>query len=252
MRLHTLRAIGLVLMASCLVPVFVGCATSRKSHTARTAREQLLLSNAIDQSLEKLCLEPLRRRAVFVSDQYLDCVDKPYVMGTIRHRILANDSRLVASAEEADVVLEVRSGGIGTNQSEGFIGIPAFGLPGMPLDLPEVKLITQETQSGLVKLAFVAYDAKTGIALGQGGTSIARANEDNWYVLGVGPFLDGTISDEVQHATGRNDSVTNAYELIADSDPEPCPRYISLVDEDPAYVPQMAAESSESPEALIR
>jgi hypothetical protein len=246
MRLHYLRAIGFALIAACLAPVLTGCASSRTSHTARTAREQLLLSNAVDQSLDKLCLAPLRRRAVFVSDEYLDCVDKAYVMGTIRHRLLANDSRLVASAEEADVVLEVRSGGIGTNQSEGFIGIPAFGLPGMPLDLPEVKLITQETQSGLVKLAFVAYDAKTGIALGQGGTSIARANEDNWYVLGVGPFLEGSISDEVRHATGSNDSLPSPYELIADSEAEPCPQFISLVDEERRSVPRIASETSDS------
>jgi hypothetical protein len=171
------------------------------------------------------------------------------VLGTIRHRILANDSRLVASAEEADVVLEVRSGGVGTNQSEGFIGIPAFGLPGMPLDLPEVKLITQETQSGLVKLAFVAYDPKTGVALGQGGTSIARANEDNWYVLGVGPFLGGSVSDEVLHATGHNDSITSAYGTLADSEDVPCHSYVSLVDEDASDIPRIASEPTD---ALIR
>jgi hypothetical protein len=132
---------------------------------------------------------------------------------------------------------------------QGFIGIPAFGLPGMPLDLPEVKLITQETQSGVVKLAFVACDAKTGIALGQGGTSIARANEDSWYVLGVGPFLEGSISDEVRHATGSNDSLPSPYELIADAKAEPCPQFISLVDEERGSVPRIA---SETPDSLAR
>jgi hypothetical protein len=202
------------------------------------------LSNAVDQALDKVCLQPFYGRAVFINDQYLDCVDKGYVMGSLRHRVLATGARLAKSADEADIVLEVRSGGIGTNHSEGFVGIPALGIPGFPVEFPEVKLLTQQTQSGLVKLGVVAYDAKTGLALGLGGTSIARANENNWYVLGVGPFQGGSTSDEVLAATGQNDSLIHS--TLAADEVDLCRGSVCLVDDQGTHEPRIARGPSDS------
>jgi len=66
-----LSRVGMVCLLIC-----VGCTSSKTTNTARTSREQLLISNAIDQSLAKVDCSALRGASVFIDDKYLDCVDK--------------------------------------------------------------------------------------------------------------------------------------------------------------------------------
>ena len=100
----------LLALAASLVVLAGGCTTTRMSDTSRTGMEQLLISNAVDQSLEKVDFASLQNRNVFVEEKYLDCVDKGYIAGSIRHRVLQRGARLTDKREDADVVLEVRSG----------------------------------------------------------------------------------------------------------------------------------------------
>ncbi|MCA9080695.1 MAG: hypothetical protein KDA58_09060 [Planctomycetaceae bacterium] len=177
-----------------------GCSSAQTSNTARTSTEQLLVSNAIDQSLNKIDFTPFGGHAVFLSDTYVDCVDKNYVIGSVRHRILAAGARLVDKPEDAEVVLEMRSGGVGTATSEAFVGMPEIALPGM-LTLPEVRLLERKQQHGLAKLGMVAYDPRTKEILGNGGTSLSKSDDSNWYVMGMGPFQNGTVREEVSTST---------------------------------------------------
>ena len=91
----------------CLLLVLValgsGCANMKKTDTARTGKEQLLISNAVDQSLSKVNFEPFAGRAVYVEEKYLDCVDKGYVASSIRHRVSRAGGTLVSKVEDADV-----------------------------------------------------------------------------------------------------------------------------------------------------
>ena len=68
---------GLLLTAG-LTIAMTGCTHTSTSNTARTAKEQMLLSNAVDQSLDKVDFTPLYGQKVFVDDKYLECVDKNY------------------------------------------------------------------------------------------------------------------------------------------------------------------------------
>ncbi len=197
-----------------VVLVTIGCNTTRVTDTSRTGVEQLLISGAIDKSLDRIDFSSLAGRDVFVDDTYLDCVDKKYVVGVIRHRALRERARLVAKAEEADVILEVYCGTVGTDRAEGFLGTPAVSVPGpMPIALPEVKLISQATQYGTAKLGIVAYDAKTKQALSAGGLTRARANDSNFYFLGMGPINTGTVREEV--AIAKEGQPTTPGSLIA-------------------------------------
>lgn len=187
----------------CLVALLVvGCTSARSSNTARTAREQLLISNAIDHALAKTDFSALQGTKVFIEDKYLDCTDKAYLLGSVRHRAMINGASIVAKAEDADIVLELRSGGVGTDTADSFVGTPEIVLPGM-LTLPEVRLISRNHQSALAKIGLVAYDAKTHQLLGAGGVSSSLSNDNNWYVFGVGPYQDGELKNEVKRTTGR-------------------------------------------------
>jgi len=188
------------LLFAALMPMAFGCATGTTSNTARTSVEQLLLANAVDQSLDKINFGYFAGTNVFLQEKYVDCVDKNYVIASTRHRLLAAGAHLVDAPEKADVVVEMRAGAIGTNSANTFLGTPEIALPGM-LTIPEIKIAERRRQDAVAKLGLVAYDPKTNAVLGMGGTSLAASNDSNWFVAGIGPYRTGAIQTEVNQST---------------------------------------------------
>jgi hypothetical protein len=187
-----------------LIPLSIagvcGCAQMKTSTTARTGAEQLLISNSVDQALNKVDWTSLRGKSVFIEEKYIDCVDKAYIIGSVRHRVATAGAKLAAAADKSDLVLEVRSGGVGTDISDAFVGIPAVSVPGF-LTLPDIRFVTHQLETGTAKIGLIAYDAKTHKVLGDGGVSLAKSDNSNWYVFGTGPYQTGTIPKEVDRAT---------------------------------------------------
>lgn len=181
-----------------------GCATTTTTNTARTASEQLLISAAIDRAMSNVSFTDLAGYKVFIDEKYLDSVDKGYLVASLRHRVLQSGGLLVGAADAADLVMEPRSGGVGTDSQESFVGIPAIGIPGLPIELPEVKFASRATQMGTAKLGLVCYDAKTGQSMGSGGETTALTHNNDTYVMGVGPFRSGTVLDQREKAVGFN------------------------------------------------
>src|ERR1700733_2650908 len=149
-----------------------GCAQMKTATTARTGAEQLLISNSVDQALNKVDWTPFHGKSVFIEEKYVDCVDKAYVIGSIRHRVATAGGKLAAAADKSDIVVEVRSGGVGTDISDAFVGIPAVTVPGF-LTLPDIRFVTHQLETGTAKIGLIAYDAKTRKVLGDGGMSLA-------------------------------------------------------------------------------
>ncbi|QDT65673.1 DUF6655 family protein [Calycomorphotria hydatis] len=205
--------LGFAVILSC----GVGCATVKTSNTARTGMEQLLISNAVDQSLNQVDFRPFGHQKVFLDTQYLDCIDKGYVISATRHRLLHAGATIVEKSEDSDFVVEVRSGGVGTDSSEAYVGIPEISVPlPLPLTIPEVRIWSRNQQHGTAKLGIVAYDKKMGSAVGVGGTTLARADDSNSYFAGIGPFQSGDVRSEVK----RSSSVSAPV--------EPIPQYVAF------------------------
>ncbi len=181
--------------------IFAGCTTSRVTDTSRTAIEQLLISNAVDQSLDKLTIPEVTGRKVFLETQYLDSVDKGYVVGALRQRLLASGALLTGDRADSEIVIEVCSGGIGTDNIDSFMGIPGFALHGpMPISIPDVRLYQRKIQYGTAKIILYAYNTADGRMLFNSGKAIARSDDNTWSILGVGPIRHGTVRDEVRQA----------------------------------------------------
>lgn len=178
----------------------VGCATATTSNTARTSTEQLLVTNAVDQSLDKIDFRPFNGHAVFLNDKYVDCVDKSYIIASVRHRILQSGARLVDSADKSEITLELRAGAVGTAASNSFLGVPEVVLPGV-VTLPEVRIAERKKQSGTAKIGLVAYRTETGEALGVGGVALSESDDSNWFVAGAGPFRSGSVKKEITKGT---------------------------------------------------
>lgn len=180
-----------------------GCTSAKMTHTARTGTEQLLISNAVDQTLDRTDFRAFQGQNVYLEEKYIDCVDKAYIIGSIRHRALTAGANLVGKPEEADVVMEVRSGSVGTDTKDTFLGMPALQLPGpLPVSIPEIRMMSRTSQTGMAKIGIVAYDAKTKQVQGNGGVALARSDDNNWFVLGIGPYQNGSVRTEVSRNVG--------------------------------------------------
>lgn len=173
-----------------------GCATTKTSNTARSAMEQLLIANAVDQALDKVDFTPFAGRKVYLDDKYVDCTDKNYVISSVRHRLLRAGANIQEKADTAEIGIEIRTGTVGTDQADQFIGIPEIGVPGM-VTIPELRLVNRKNQTATAKIGLVAYDYATKTALGDGGMTLARSDENQWFVFGVGPYRGGTVYKEV-------------------------------------------------------
>ncbi len=185
-----------------------GCATIKQSDTARTGIEQLLISSAADRALEKFDYRPISGAKVFVDTQYLDCVDKNYVLVALHQHLLANRCTLVSKADESDVIVELGSGAVGTDRNELFVGIPEIPLPPpSPLSMPKIAFFQRTKSMGTAKLALVAYDTKTKQPVMNTGYALARADHRNWQVLGLGGQQSGSVQQELVAQTDESRSV---------------------------------------------
>ncbi|MBR9801625.1 hypothetical protein GYB59_07975 [bacterium] len=196
-------------LASAALIMLVGCSSTTTSNTSRSGTEQLLVSNAIDQTLNKVDFSVFAGHKVYLEEKYLEAVDKPYIVGSLRHRLLQNGAQLVSAADKSQIVIEPRSGGVGTHSASTFVGVPEIVLPGM-LTLPETRLIEKKNQKGIAKIGLVAYETETGRSLGSGGLALSESDDSNWYFVGIGPYQNGSIREEVKQAKKQRPAKTSS------------------------------------------
>jgi hypothetical protein len=143
----------------------VGCSTARESEPGRTATEQLLFSVAAERAVDQLALDIPADTKVFVDPAYIEGTDSKYLLSTIRNRVLRRGAALVDSKDQADLVLEPRIGAISIDRGDTLVGTPDFNVP-IPLagdvPFPELALYKRDTQQGVIKVAAMSYDSKTG------------------------------------------------------------------------------------------
>ncbi|GIW80792.1 MAG: hypothetical protein KatS3mg105_2599 [Gemmatales bacterium] len=187
------------------VSLMMGCGTTRLTDTQRTATEQLLISNAIDQAVDQLDFQALQDKDVYFDPQYLEnAVDRGYLVSSLRQHLLAHGCRLKEKREDATFVVEARTGGIGTDRSSLLIGVPQMTvpsiMPGQPSHIPEIPLAKRTNQKGAAKIAVFAYNRLTGRPVWQSGTLEAVSTARDLWLFGAGPFRGGTIRKRTEFA----------------------------------------------------
>lgn len=200
MRIRARRCQLLIGMMLCAL--LVGCGTTRLTDTQRTATEQLLISNAVDQAVSQLDFRSLAGKAVFFDPQYLDgTVDRGYLVSSLRQHLLANGCSIQEDRTKATYVMEARSGGIGTDRHSLLIGVPQMTvptfIPGQPSQIPEIPFAKKTDQNGIAKIAVYAYNRQTGQPVWQSGVVESISTAKDFWFLGAGPFQRGSI----QHGT---------------------------------------------------
>jgi hypothetical protein len=187
-----------------LVAVLAGCATQRVTNPDRTATEQFLLSKAVADAVEPLSFDVLYGRKVYIDDRFFGSTEKALALGELRAKLLLAGVQVAPDADKAEIIVEVRTAGIGIDRYDSIIGIPAIGAPAaatsaatsvptVGIVTPELALMKEAKQISYASIAYVAYWAKTGEVVASSGPSLGRAWRDDWWILNFGPRTVGTI-----------------------------------------------------------
>lgn len=196
MRLFNKPIVGLMLIF--LLWPAGGCATLRTTDPTHTATEQFLMTEAVTRAVQQLSPEMLRDRLVFVDSQFLSVEQQQFLLGELRAALLMAGVRMAEKRDDAQIIVEARSGGVGIDRYDYLLGIPAFVLPlqsgtGTPLVTPELALFKSLKQRGYASIAFAAYWSKTGELIASSGPFIGKANRADYWFLGTGPRTIGNI-----------------------------------------------------------
>ena len=197
--------IGIAFVVSLVLLIMAGCATVRTTDPPRTATEQFLMSKAADQAIDQLSASALRDRKVYVEMHYLTAATQPsddfsFLVGELRSKLLLNGVRLVNDRDKAQIVLEVRSGGLGIDRYDQLIGIPSIlfsggsnALGSAPFATPELAIVKSTRQKGYASVAFVAYWNDTGELISSSGPFLGRTLREDFWFFGTGPRTVGNI-----------------------------------------------------------
>jgi hypothetical protein len=181
--------------------LLAGCADIRVTDPERTATEQFLLSRAAAEAVDQLTFETLRGREVFVDTDYFAASSQEFVLGELRATLLLAGVQLVPEREDAQIVMEVRSGGVGIDRQNLLVGLPSVVVSaggedsafGVPFATPEIALIKNIQQAGVASVAYIAYWRNSGEVVATSGPYIGRTLRDDWWFLGLGPRTVGDI-----------------------------------------------------------
>ena len=189
-----------VVLAGVLVWCPFGCASVRVTDPKRTATEQFLLAEAATLAVEKLSFEALRGRRIFVDTSHFASLDKEFVIGQLRAKMLIDGVAIAESRDQAEIVVEIRSRAVGIDRYGFLVGIPSFPIPtftgvsaGSAVLTPEIAPIKSTRQYGYASIAYVAFWRDSGQVVISSGPFVGRTMREDWWILGFGPRTVGNI-----------------------------------------------------------
>ncbi len=182
-----------------LVLGMAGCGSVRVTNTARTATEQLLLTESWDRAVRGIDCGILRGQTAYLDTSRLGATDQGWMAFRLRQTLLRQGVRLLDEKEQSRYVIEAGVAAYGTDDYDWKVGIPQIPVPGMLVGvpvtaLPEVSFVRRNRQYGIVKIALFAYDRATGQYVWESPTLMADTSIKCLYLGQMGPFQEGSIS----------------------------------------------------------
>jgi hypothetical protein len=195
-----MRALAVMTLAAALG----ACSTTRVTEPAQTATEQLLVTKAIDDAIAKLKPSLPADTTAYLDTTYLDTAPADallftkYEIAAVRDQLLRNGDRLVADKKDANVAVELRTGGQSIDHNTFLVGIPSFPIP-IPFtsaNFPEIALYKVDRQTGVAKLAATAYGESTGLLAGSSGPQYGSSDHTRISILFFFTMTDSNIEPE--------------------------------------------------------
>ncbi len=176
-------AVGSLLMLT----ILSGCHSVQLTQPPRTAAELLILSKSMDAAVDQIDLSVVGNRRVFLVESYFEGIDKGYGLGSIRELISENGGLLTAEVENADLIVEARSGGLGMDRRDSLLGFPAVTLP-IPfaghVETPEIVLYKTEKLESTAKFALLVYERESGAHVHSTGPLVGHSKFHYHKLLG--------------------------------------------------------------------
>lgn len=196
-----------MLIRSCfllgLMAVLAGCSLEQElSRTPRTAVEQVLLTQAVNQALTNLTVQlpagvnieldaiglESDRSRLRMTNSDLGSLNSPnrdilYIRDTVAAELGRRGYLVRARDMESPYLVRVMAESFGTMQGITFFGIPPVQSLLIPFALPELTLYKQQNQSGYARLHLDIYDNRTGEFLGSSATLVGRTFYNQYTML---------------------------------------------------------------------
>ena len=187
-----------LLMLTIFLPVAPGCSTTRRiTNTPLTALQQLLGTEAVDHAVAKLTWPAIENQRVFVQTASPGAKkDQAYLRQAVAANLAERGATVVKDFSDADYVVTVLAGSIGTDQKDVFFGIPAIQSVILPFALPEIALYKAQEQEGFAKTEVVTTDAKHGGVVHRSGPTRGRTYARTRTVLFVGWYRTDTSRNQ--------------------------------------------------------
>lgn len=193
----------------------VGCGTTKFSDTGRTATEQLLISSAMEDLVDEYDYSRLSGLKLYVRAAN-SATDSDYLKSLIRQQLAANGAFVKDKEDDADYIVEIAPGTVGTNRYELMYGIPETTVPAIgsltsATSIPEFALIKRTDQKAQVKLVMWAYNKTTGSIIWQSGIDTKSSQIRDRWIFGAGPFTTATYDKNAGVRLGADEAIPNTF-----------------------------------------
>jgi hypothetical protein len=138
-------------------------ATRQTTNTQRTWTEQLLVSSSVDRALDRVSWPSLADRAVFVESVSTAAKgDEAYLRSVAATHLALRGAAIVPQRDQAELVVTVLSGAIGTQETSTLIGVPETQSILFPVPFPEIAFYKSASQDAFAKAEVVVREAESG------------------------------------------------------------------------------------------
>lgn len=142
-----------------------GCATMRDTYPARSATEQLMISEAAEDAAGKLTIHIPNNRKCFLDTTNFEGVDAKYAVSAIRQKLMEQGIALMETRNDADTIIEIRAGALSIDSKGKSLVIPAVPLGQIIGNIPiplSYNQWSKKLDEGVAKISAFAYDKKSG------------------------------------------------------------------------------------------
>lgn len=200
-----MRLIRSFTTALIIVGICSGCSTVRVTEPAATATQQYLTSEAVAKAIMQLSFDTLRGRRIYIDNSYLSDAEKGFTTAEFRAAVLQSGAYVQADRDKSEIVIEMRSNGIGIDTYASMVGLPAIYGPPVGSDAagagaitqtvvtPEIAITKNLKQIGYASISYVAYWADTGEIVVGSGPYVGKTLREDWWFLGFGPRTVGNV-----------------------------------------------------------
>jgi hypothetical protein len=175
------RFIALAALLSLAALGLGGCAMTPTA-TVRSVIEQRLLSRSLERALAQIDVEPFKGKRVFLDLTALTA-DQIYARTYVEAELRQRGVQIVRDASESEVRIQVMAPGLGVDQGETLIGVPATAVPLLSISIPEIALFKWIRHRGLTEVKFYAYDNKDGRPFEVAPSAIGHSRYSQFIVL---------------------------------------------------------------------